>query len=76
LKDNVFPKTFITFGGWLKIEGRIFVGACVGYVGVAAILEGRLSAGLLIIRVGMAAATAVLVGVVYRHGHKYRHPRS
>jgi hypothetical protein len=48
-----------------KIEGRIFLGALVAYVLVAAI-TGSLTVEVLAIRLGMAAVTAVLIGIAYR----------
>ncbi len=55
-----------------RIEGRIFLGALLAYVLVAAI-TGSLTVEVLAIRFGMAMVTAVLIGIAYRRRPTTRH---
>ena len=58
--------------GWLKLEGKLFVGALIGYIAIAAI-TGTLTAEVLAVRVGMAIVSALLIGIAYKRLPKRRH---
>lgn len=57
---------------WLKLQGKLFVGALTGYIAIAAI-TGTLTAEVLAVRVGMAIVSALLIGIAYQRLTKIGH---
>jgi hypothetical protein len=59
------PSAGSRWGNWLKIEGRLFAVILPIYLFSAAV-GGKVTAGALVVRFVTAAATALLIGAVYR----------